>query len=206
MTLPRRHQAGTLSNNLLPILAVSIIALGLDVRLVGLGRSALVSSVSSPWAGHVGNQSFFSHWKTIGAEKRDAPEMSSPACKPHFRLALPDGNWTNATKFKRLYFYHARKAGGTNLRKYFEKVAAHHGLQYKVTEYDMAEDPGSHDEATFYVTHLREPVSRSISHFKYQGRWECKQLVTNASFVPTEENARKIESWNQHFGHDPSSR
>ena len=23
----------------------------------------------------------------------------------------------------------------------------------------MAEDPGSHDEATFYVTHLREPVS-----------------------------------------------
>lgn len=40
------------------------------------------------------------------------------------------------------------------------KVAAHHGLQFAVTEYDMAEDPGSHDDATFYVTHLREPVSR----------------------------------------------
>ena len=40
------------------------------------------------------------------------------------------------------------------------KVAVHHGLQFAVTEYDMAEDPGSHDDATFYVTHLREPVSR----------------------------------------------
>ena len=36
---------------------------------------------------------------------------SSPACRPHFKLALPDGTWTNASKFKRLYFYHVRKAG-----------------------------------------------------------------------------------------------
>ena len=38
-------------------------------------------------------------------------DESSPACRPHFRLALPDGNWTQTIKFKRLYFYHARKAG-----------------------------------------------------------------------------------------------
>ena len=36
---------------------------------------------------------------------------SSPACRPHFRLALPGGGWTDKTKFKRLYFYHVRKAG-----------------------------------------------------------------------------------------------
>ena len=35
----------------------------------------------------------------------------SPACKPHFKLALSDGNWSSTTKFKRLYFYHVRKAG-----------------------------------------------------------------------------------------------
>ena len=36
----------------------------------------------------------------------------SPACRPHFRLALPDGKtWTTSTKFTRLYFYHVRKAG-----------------------------------------------------------------------------------------------
>lgn len=55
---------------------------------------------------------------------------------------------------------------GTTLRRYFEKVAAHHGLDFKAEEYSMAEDPSSHDDATLYVTHLREPVSRSISHFK----------------------------------------
>ena len=36
---------------------------------------------------------------------------SSPACRPHFRLALPGGGWTDKTKFKHLYFYHVRKAG-----------------------------------------------------------------------------------------------
>ena len=55
---------------------------------------------------------------------------------------------------------------GTNLRRYFDKVAKHHGLQFKVIEYEMAEEPSTNDEATFYVTHMREPVSRSISSFK----------------------------------------
>lgn len=35
----------------------------------------------------------------------------SPACRPHFQMALPNGQWTNGTKFTRLYFYHVRKAG-----------------------------------------------------------------------------------------------
>jgi hypothetical protein len=37
--------------------------------------------------------------------------VSSPACRPHFQVALPDGKWTNSTKFTRIYFYHVRKAG-----------------------------------------------------------------------------------------------
>ena len=66
-----------------------------------------------------------------------------------------------------LIFIYAIILQGTTLRRYLQKVAAHHGLNYKVFEYGMAEDPGSYeDEATLYVTHLREPVSRSISHFK----------------------------------------
>ena len=38
----------------------------------------------------------------------------SPACKPHFLLANRPNEplqWTNFSKFKRLYFHHARKAG-----------------------------------------------------------------------------------------------
>ena len=49
------------------------------------------------------------------------------------------------------------------------KVAAHHGLEFHSDEFVEAEDPRSsyNDKgATFYVTHMREPVSRSISHFK----------------------------------------
>ena len=77
-------------------------------------------------------------------------------------------------------------------------------------------------------------VSRSISHFKCEmnecaldgvyflvfsrlrltlhffcnadeGRWDCKQVVNNASFIPTEENANKLSTWNQHYGHQQSS-
>lgn len=139
------------------------------------------------------------------SDPEEPQEMTfSPACRPHFRAALPDGNWTNKTKIKRLYFYHVRKAGGTNLQAYFKKVAEHHGLEFVFTEYAQAEDPGSHDDATFYVTHLRDPVNRSISHFKHSGRWDCRQLVKNHSFVPTEDNARKLETWNKTYGHESS--
>ncbi len=45
----------------------------------------------------------------LSEERKKVP--ASPACEPHFRVALSDGTWTEAPKFKRLYFYHARKAG-----------------------------------------------------------------------------------------------
>jgi hypothetical protein len=32
--------------------------------------------------------------------------------------------------------------------------------------YYFIQDPGSNDESTFYVTNIRDPVSRSISGFK----------------------------------------
>lgn len=48
---------------------------------------------------------------------------------------------------------------GTNLRRYLEKVAAHHGLEFRAMEYTVAEDPGSREAETLYVTHMREPVS-----------------------------------------------
>lgn len=60
---------------------------------------------------------------SLGSAKWETPASSSssvsaklvapvsPACEPHFRVALPDGSWTEKSKFKRLYFYHARKAG-----------------------------------------------------------------------------------------------
>ena len=57
----------------------------------------------------------------------DEPNIDSPVCQPHFRAATNSSNpWSDQAKFKRIYFYHFRKAGGTNLRIYLGKVAAHH--------------------------------------------------------------------------------
>jgi hypothetical protein len=38
-----------------------------------------------------------------------------------------------------------------------------------------------------------------------EGRWECDNLEHNKSFIPTEENAKKIETWNSTRGHMPFS-
>ena len=48
---------------------------------------------------------------SIASIEKSSSSITSPACKPHFKLALSDGNWSSTTKFKRLYFYHVRKAG-----------------------------------------------------------------------------------------------
>ena len=140
------------------------------------------------------------------SKTQDESIIDSPVCQPHFRAATNSSNpWSDQVKFKRIYFYHFRKAGGTNLRIYLGKVAAHHGLEYDLTEYGVAETPGEHPLPTLYVTIMREPVARSISHFKYEGRWDCRQLIYNKTFYPTEDNARKIEDWNETYGFEKSS-
>mmetsp|Transcript_2886 Transcript_2886/g.5851 ORF Transcript_2886/g.5851 Transcript_2886/m.5851 type:complete len:367 (-) Transcript_2886:246-1346(-) len=127
--------------------------------------------------------------------------LKSPACHPHFNVALPNGGWTNTTKFKRLYFYHARKAGGTSMSMYLRTVAQYYGLEFEQNEWTAMEEPGTFENSTFYVTSLREPIDRSISHFKYEGRWNCKSNLMNHSFIPSESNANKLETWQYSGGH-----
>ena len=38
-----------------------------------------------------------------------------------------------------------------------------------------------------------------------EGRWDCKQLVTNLTYMPTLHNAKSIETWDKHYGHVESS-
>jgi hypothetical protein len=86
---------------------------------------------------------------------KNAALLPSPACKPHFNLALPDGQFNNITKFKRIYLYHARKAGGSSMSQYFSRVATTYGLDYKAREWGSMEEPGFGEKDTFYVAHLR---------------------------------------------------
>lgn len=39
-------------------------------------------------------------------------------------------------------------------------------------------------------------------YFSDEGRWECNQLIYNHTFVPSEENAKKIDTWIHTGGHD----
>ena len=147
-----------------------------------------------------------------------------PSCHPHWRVGTtPSNNKTigdpaisrsendddaTTSPIKRIYFYHVRKAGGTMIRKYLRKVASRYRIQLRVLEYKHAsseEEVGSRTD-TFYVTNMRDPVERSVSHFKYDARWGCDQLVKNSSnFVPTSDNAMPFESWNFTGGFEKSS-
>ena len=159
------------------------------------------------------------------ATSRRASSLRSPACNPHWNLALPSDkivtpsdihilnghphplvhlSWNSTLPFTRIYFYHIRKAGGTMIRKYLQKVAANYNIDLTIQENKFASEEVGSVPGTFYITNLRDPVERSISHFKYEGRWDCKQLVKNHSFVPTKSNARKFEDWKETNGFVPS--
>lgn len=91
------------------------------------------------------------------------------------------------------------------IREYLHRVASHYSLDLEILEYQHAskdEEVGSRND-TIYITNLRDPVSRSISHFKYDSRWDCEQLVMNESFVATEWNARPFNAWIETRGFEP---
>lgn len=94
-------------------------------------------------------------------ERYEQTNQRSPACYPHFHHLSSQTTWTwsDSKKFKRIYFYHTRKAGGTSLAHYFSGVADQYGLEFDQGEWFEAEEPGTHELPTFYITHLREPVS-----------------------------------------------
>jgi hypothetical protein len=123
---------------------------------------------------------------------------ASPVCYPFARLALNEQNRT----IRRIYFAHMRKAGGTTLRAYLKGAAETLGIDFDVSEGGHFEAPGS-DPHTLYVTHLRDPFKRSISHFQYEVRWPCSQMVQNASFVPSWDNAANLTAWisERHYLH-----
>jgi hypothetical protein len=86
-----------------------------------------------------------------------------------------------------------RKAGGTTLRRYFIDVETIYNIPVVVHEAGAEELPGADDD-TLYVTHMRNPVERSLSHFKYDGRWNCDNLQ-DPFFRPTLNNANSLERW-----------
>ena len=109
------------------------------------------------------------------------------------------------TKIK---FLHMRKAGGTTIHKYLKDVVESKKtsfLEYdvcegakKCLELNFMDDgyhryyndernstlygesiPWDSSGKTFYVTHIREPVARALSHYKYEKRFKCQTSLSH---------------------------
>lgn len=119
-------------------------------------------------------------------------KSDSPACHPHFlsfSSTLQSSPASTSTTLDRFKVHHVMfcahslrqglsfssltaifeptllpQAGGKSLHDYFARVAKHHRLDFQAVEWTEAEDPGERDD-TFYVTHLREPVSILVGIF-----------------------------------------
>lgn len=127
----------------------------------------------------------------------------SPACVfNHARGIGKDGS----RRIKRIAMVHMRKAGGTSLQNYLRKVAETYNLTFEFYEGRRPLMPQDADESTLLITHLREPTSRVISHYKYDMRWNCKNL-TKPTFVPTLKNTKMslndfVETPNEPFSEE----
>eukprot|EP00588_Corethron_pennatum_P003365 CAMPEP_0194290184 /NCGR_PEP_ID=MMETSP0169-20130528/40712_1 /TAXON_ID=218684 /ORGANISM="Corethron pennatum, Strain L29A3" /LENGTH=321 /DNA_ID=CAMNT_0039037705 /DNA_START=111 /DNA_END=1072 /DNA_ORIENTATION=- len=152
--------------------------------------------------------------------------LLSPACLP-FRYNRTEHDkqqmdyyeelWSgrDVRRPTRISLLHMRKAGGTTLFKYFQKLVKSNRTSFRtfqqcegsphclelddVTDghhvyYDSTEgvlgDGGkpnlSYDSSgsTLYVTHVREPVARALSAYKYDKRFVCTRNEQSNYFVP----------------------
>ena len=94
------------------------------------------------------------------------------------------------------------------LSRFFGLVAKTHGRKYVSVEGTPVEAPTRND--TFYVTHLREPVARAISMYKYAnmaGRWSCRKMVfpdRYPDFVPSVNSSRTLEDYIEKESNKPN--
>ena len=114
----------------------------------------------------------------------------SPACRPSWRRDEYNG------RIRRIFFAHTRKAAGTTLQRFLERVAREYRWKFDYVEGRPAEEPTRND--TLYVTSLREPVARALTHYKYEIRWPCSKMVSPAEypdFQPLPNNSRTLEDF-----------
>ena len=112
--LSNQRRTALLLLSAIAILILCIILFSYKIELSQYLPSSAAETTEVPsWAYSVFDDETNSN-DSISSKKKGSNNVilspSSPACKPHFQLASSNGNWTNR-KFKRLYFYHARKAG-----------------------------------------------------------------------------------------------
>ncbi len=97
----------------------------------------------------------------------------SPACTfNHHRGIGKEGS-----RIEKIVLVHMRKAGGTSMKAYLGEVSRKYNITLQDFEGERPLLPEDSDGKTLFVTHIREPASRVLSHYKYEMRWYCKHLT-----------------------------
>jgi hypothetical protein len=111
----------------------------------------------------------------------------SPVCAfKHSR-----GLGLSGSRINRIILVHMRKAGGTLLYYYLKKVARKYNISFEAIEGKRPPSPEKLDNTTLLITHIREPISRVLSDYKYEVRWSCKDLTKpSEEFIPNLNNTR----------------
>ena len=127
---------------------------------------------------------------TTVASSRSNTTRSSPVCQP---------TWgSNPVDIRRIFFAHTRKAGGSYIRRMLKLVEKRYNVTVRVKEGDVdapeIQEPPRSD--TLYITNLRHPIERIVSDYKYEGRWDCRQLILNKTlFKPTADNSNTLQQY-----------
>lgn len=97
----------------------------------------------------------------------------SPACTFNHHRGIGNGG----SRIEKIVLVHMRKAGGTSMKAYLGEVSTKYNITLQDFEGERPILPEHSDGKTLFVTHIREPASRVLSHYKYEMRWYCKHLT-----------------------------
>jgi hypothetical protein len=125
--------------------------------------------------------------QVVSQAPKNSFDIPSPVCHPR----LPK------QPIRRIVLAHMRKAGGSTLRAYLKKVSKSFDLEFVAKEGFAFESPTTRND-TLYVTHLRDPIQRTLSHYRYEGRWPCAVLKNKTA---TKKNSVDLSEWleSDHF-------
>jgi len=114
-------------------------------------------------------------------------ENAGKVCVPYGDITSPPASesaWVGQVAWKHgsclnlkhgaIWLFHARKAAGTTLRKFFEGIASDHKVPFWETEGKTIEDQFLMLPGVFTVTSIRHPVQRIFSLYWYEhvGWWD----------------------------------
>lgn len=118
------------------------------------------------------------------------------------QLPLPDMEPIDMTKYDTIHLLHVRKAGGTSLRTFLEKVAHYHNMTFTVREGScwpyaqkyMEESnlqqvtEANHKHTTLVVSMLRDPIQRILSSYWFEGNVNVSNPHSFRDWVDTVNN------------------